>query len=57
MIICVFGLKQVLDLYGIVISKTNNPVSQIQIHEWRILVTKQYKDLSEGEKEFYRAKD
>jgi hypothetical protein len=57
MIICVFGLKQVLDLYGIVISKTNNPVSQIQIHELRILVTKQYKDLSEGEKEFYRAKD
>jgi hypothetical protein len=46
----------VLDLYGNVISKTNNPVTQIHIDEWRILVTKQYKDLSEGEKEFYRAK-
>jgi hypothetical protein len=49
-------VEAVLDLYGNVISKTNNPVSQIQIDEWRILVTKQYKDLSEGEKEFYRAK-
>lgn len=49
-------VEAVLDLYGNVISKTNNPVSQIQIDEWRILVTKQYKVLSEGEKEFYRAK-
>ena len=49
-------IEAVLDLYGNVISKTNNPVTQIQIDEWRILVTKQYKDLSEGEKEFYRAK-
>lgn len=48
-------VEAVLDLYGNVISKTNNPVSQIQIDEWRILVTKQYKVLSEGEKEFYRA--
>ena len=43
-------VEAVLDLYGNVISKTNNPVTQIQIDEWRILVTKQYRDLSEGEK-------
>lgn len=49
-------VEAVLDLYGNVISKTNNPVTRIQIDEWRILVTKQYKDLSEGEKEFYRAR-
>ena len=52
---CVW-INTVLDLYGNVISKINNPVSQIHMDDWRILVTKQYKDLSEGEKEFYRAK-
>ena len=49
-------INAVLDLYGNVISKINNPVTQIHMDDWRILVTKQYKDLSEGEKEFYRAK-
>lgn len=46
----------VLDLYGNVISKINTPVTQIHMDDWRTLVNKQYSDLSEGEKEFYRAK-
>jgi hypothetical protein len=50
---CVW-INTVLDLYGNVISKVNNPVTQIHMDDWRIPVTKQYKDLSEGEKEFYR---
>jgi hypothetical protein len=46
----------VLDLYGNVISKINTPVTQIHMDDWRTLVNKRYSDLSEGEKEFYRAK-
>ena len=49
-------IDSVLDLYGNVISKINNPVTQIHMDDWRVIVTKQYADLSEGEKEFYRAK-
>jgi hypothetical protein len=46
-----------LDLYGNVISKTNNPVSQIQIDEWRILVTKQYKGFVRRGKRVLQGKD
>jgi hypothetical protein len=49
-------INAVLDLYGSVISKINTPVTQIHMDDWRILVGKRYADLSEGEKEFYRAK-
>ena len=49
-------INAVLDLYGSVISKINTPVTQIHMDDWRILVGKRYDDLSEGEKEFYRAK-
>jgi hypothetical protein len=49
-------ISAVLDLYGNVISKINTPVTQIHMDDWRILVNKRYADLSEGEKEYYRAK-
>ena len=49
-------INAVLDLYGNVISKINTPVTQIHMDDWRILASKRYDDLSEGEKEFYRAK-
>jgi hypothetical protein len=49
-------ISSVLDLYGNVISKINTPVTQIHMDEWRVLAAKEYADLSEGEKEFYRAK-
>ena len=34
-------IDSVLDLYGDVISKINNPVTQIHMDDWRVIVTKQ----------------
>jgi hypothetical protein len=49
-----------LDLYGntltITVMAAADTPTLLHLDNWKILVNKEYKDLSEAQKEFYRAK-